>query len=467
MIQQENGGNFWSVKVSAIESNNILADENDYLWITTGSSIIRQNKQDGSTQKFTESAGLPKTGRYDIERIDLLRDDQLFISARKTYALFNSSDLNVTPETPKPYFTNVSVDGIDTEISGLGLSLNYIHIRPDQNSITVDFSAISYSSQVNNKFRYMLEGVNDEWIYSPVDSKGPTYVNLSAGDYRLLVEVAGIDDRWSAPAILEIKVGEFWWQNIWFHVLLAVAVLGIFITVYQARLSQVRKNSKTQLRIMNLEKQALQAQMNPHFIFNAMNSIQHFIVNKDEKSAMFYLSRFGKLLRSILDNSSKSFVSLESELEMLENYISLESLRFEGTFQYEIDIDPSLDKSVIKIPGFVLQPVVENAIKHGLLPKKGKGILKITLGRSENILNCAIEDNGVGRKSSYNRHANSERSSLGLKILSSRLHLHSPGSSAEMIIINDLYSDDGTPSGTRVDIKLPIQIEKNVAYNNS
>ncbi len=457
MISSEERDQFKYDRVAPIASNCIESYGKEHLWITTGSSITMLNWQDGSTRKFTESAGLPKTGRHDIERIDLLHNDQLFISARKTFAILTPSSLNATSENPKPYFTSVSIDGIEAELSGLGLSLNYLSILPDQNSVSVNFSAISYSSQVNNKFRYMLEGVNDEWVPSSADNSGPTYVNLDAGDYRLLVEVAGIDDNWSAPAILEIKVEEYWWQNVWFHVVLALIGLGTLIAIYQAVLGRVKRNSATQLRMMNLEKQALQAQMNPHFIFNAMNSIQHFMVSKDEVNAMFYLSRFGKLLRSILDNSSKSYVSLKSEIEMLDNYISLESLRFEDVFEYEIDIDRSLSESEIRVPGFVLQPVVENAIKHGLIPKKGKGILRIALRRSGDILNCIIEDNGVGRSYDKGNKENSERSSLGLKILRARLQLYSPSSSTEIVTIEDLHANDGAPSGTRVTIKLPIQ----------
>ncbi len=458
-IQYHEGDHLNSVQVADISSNSAISDGKEYLWIATASSIIRVNVQNHSSQIFTETSGLPNPGRHGYDKIDIIRDNQIFLAGRKYFALFNSSELNITPEAPTPYFVNASVDGIQTPLSGLGLSLNYLSIHPDQNSISIDFSAISYSSQINNHFRYRLEGANDDWIASSGQGNGPTYVNLNAGEYRFLVEVGSDDEGWSAPAILEISVGEYWWQKSWVHLLLALAGIGALIAVYQFRLNRIRKNSEVQLQIMNLEKKALQAQMNPHFIFNAMNSIQHFMANKDEKNAMFYLNRFGKILRSILDNSSKSFVTLKSELEMLENYIMLESLRFEDAFEYKIDVDRSLDYNDIKIPGFIIQPVVENAIKHGLLPKDGGGMLHITLKQSEGMVNCIVEDNGVGRNNEGSTHKNDERISMGLTILRSRLKMYNAPSSEEVLVIEDLHSDDGSPSGTRVMIKLPIQTD--------
>jgi ligand-binding sensor domain-containing protein len=457
MIQYGDGDEFNSTRVSDINTICIASDGQSRIWIAKPESITVLNWKTGSSQKFTEYTGLPNTGRHGIERIELVHEDLLFMSARKTFALFRPGDLRTIADPPVPYLVSAAVDGIASDITSLGLSLNKLNIPPDQNSITIDYSAIAYTSQIDIHYRYKLEGVNNEWVAASVDNKGPTYANLAAGKYRFLVSAAGADEKWSSPAILEMNVGAYWWQQNWFYATLGFLGLTILVSVYQIRLSRVRKNSKVQLLIMDLEKKALQAQMNPHFIFNAMNSIQHFMAKKDEKKAMFYLNRFSKLLRSILDSSTHSYVSLKNEMEMLENYILLESLRFEGAFKYEINRAANLEYHDIKIPGFIIQPVVENAIKHGLLPKKADGILKITLTHGDEVVNCTVEDNGVGRKNTELSDSKGGHSSMGIKILRSRLNLYNRDSVADMIVIEDMHADDGYPSGTRVHIKLPIQ----------
>ncbi|RLD22130.1 MAG: hypothetical protein DRI69_02130 [Bacteroidetes bacterium] len=458
LIQRTDGDQFESTRITTISTNNVLTDLEGDVWLITERSITKINSHNDLSQRYTKNDGLPNTGRYGYERIDRFNDDRLFLSGRKVFAIFHPNDLIPAPETPQPYFVSAFVDGIETKLHGLGLSLNYLNLEPNQNSVTIDFSAISFSSRINNRFRYKLEGVNEDWVVTGAGSKGPTYVNLQGGDYRFYVEATGTGDNWGAPAIIEIKVGEYWWQKLWVQLLLALLALCMLFVIYRIRIGRMRKQNEIQMQIVDLERKALQAQMNPHFIFNAMNSIQNLVAKSDEKGAIFYLGRFGKLLRSVLDNSNDSYVSLSKELELVENYILLESLRFQGVFKYDIDVDPALDYSDIKIPGFIIQPVVENAIQHGLIPKKGEGELKIALRQNGAILSCIVEDNGVGRQASASSNKNKGGSSVGLKILKSRLELHSQGDiEGEVIFIEDLYSEDGSPSGTRVNIKLPIQ----------
>ncbi len=206
------------------------------------------------------------------------------------------------------------------------------------------------------------------------------------------------------------------------------------------------------------EVSALRAQMNPHFIFNSLNSIQHLILNDNRVSALKYLSKFGKLTRNVLESSIETQSVLSKEIELLKSYLELESLRFEGVFSYEIKVDENLDPDMAEIPLFLVQPYVENAILHGLLPKKkGKKLLTISFEREKNNIICTIEDNGVGRlkaqKTSLHPHA--QKKSRGMEITGKRLELlgqSQPGKNSVEII--DLFDNKGNPSGTKVIIRI-------------
>lgn len=208
-----------------------------------------------------------------------------------------------------------------------------------------------------------------------------------------------------------------------------------------------------------LEMKVLRAQMNPHFIFNSLNSINRFILQNDSEQAAEYLAIFSRLIRMILQNSQSLLVSLENELETLELYLEIESLRFNFHFEYHIIIDGDLDKSMVRVPPLIIQPFVENAIWHGLMPKKEKGRLDISISQENSFLIYTILDNGIGRKkaSSFEGKSSTRFKPLGVKITSERITiLKSFKSNEHPILINDLVDADGEPAGTEVIIKIPL-----------
>jgi PAS domain S-box-containing protein len=199
---------------------------------------------------------------------------------------------------------------------------------------------------------------------------------------------------------------------------------------------------------------ALRSVMNPHFIFNCLNSIQYYIMESDQVNAVKYLSTFSKLIRSILNHSVKSRVRLAEELEMLKHYIQLEALRFEDKFDFVIDLDPTIDVESVEIPSMLIQPYVENAILHGLYNKKGKGLLKISIRAHDRSVLVEIEDNGVGRKAaSAMKPLNlQQHKSMGTALTEERLKLINAGDAAS-VEITDLESEY-TPAGTRVSVRI-------------
>ncbi len=213
-----------------------------------------------------------------------------------------------------------------------------------------------------------------------------------------------------------------------------------------------------QFKVSQKEMSALRAQMNPHFIFNSLNSIQHLILNNDKVSALKYLSSFGKLARNVLESSNEALVTLTDEIETIRSYLELESLRFDNGFEYSIEIDKALDTDNIEVPLLLIQPFVENAIVHGLLPKKeGAKKLGLRFEKVGSVLTFEIDDNGVGRmaRKGRDRSATFERKSRGIEIAQKRLKMiHKDRRVKSSIEIIDKYDLGGNPSGTKIIIRI-------------
>lgn len=219
-----------------------------------------------------------------------------------------------------------------------------------------------------------------------------------------------------------------------------------------------RQSGEIQLMNRTLRMQALKAQINPHFVFNALNSIQHFVVQKNTLEALGYLTKFAKLIRQVLENSVNERIPVDDEIKALCYYIDLERLRFNQAFAYQIEIDESLDVHTVEVPSMLLQPYVENAILHGLRHRTdGQGQLTICLLHQTDQLLCVIEDNGIGRQAA--RQFSSERThiSRGTAVTDTRLRLLSPeGAQAISVITLDLYTSSQQPRGTRVELTIPL-----------
>ena len=224
------------------------------------------------------------------------------------------------------------------------------------------------------------------------------------------------------------------------------------------KLEHEKSKAELHKHAAELEMQALRAQMNPHFIFNSLNSINRFILQNNKEQAAAYLTKFSKLVRMILQNSQALLITLESELESLELYLDLEALRFDNHFSYTIKLSDDIDVELLKVPPLIIQPYVENAIWHGLMHKEEKGQLDIEINMQNNSLFIKITDDGVGRKSSemHNSKYATKHKSVGLKITAERIaKIQNADASESPVEIKDLIYADGTPAGTEVIIKIP------------
>ncbi len=247
-------------------------------------------------------------------------------------------------------------------------------------------------------------------------------------------------------------------------ILILIASLVVYV-LYQrlhtekllARKNEELKASEYKQQLSELELKAIKSQMNPHFVFNCLNSINNMILNGDTANASIYLTKFSGVMRKVLENSEIQWISLADELHMLENYLRLEGLRFKEKVKFTFDIDPEVDTENIMIPPMIIQPLLENAIWHGLMHKKEGGEIKLQVREQENYLQCIIEDSGIGLEAAKAMKTTSteKRSSFGLQLIKKRLKLLNHEEMEKLLSITEIKDVSGQVLGTRVNISIP------------
>ncbi|TND03417.1 MAG: putative signal transduction histidine kinase, partial [Bacteroidetes bacterium] len=334
-------------------------------------------------------------------------------------------------------------------------------VNYDQNTVQFDFLGISFKSRGRMLYRYRLEGLDTAWTVS--SSTFARYGSLAPGDYRFVVyAVNGNGLSSSLPQMVSLHIRKPYWSTWWFIsgsiiLFLLLTWLVIRSRVRRARML-ARKDAEFKQRLAETELKALRAQMNPHFVFNAIGSIQNFILNNKNEDANKYLLVFAQLIRNVLEQSKEELITLQQEINTLKLYLGIESLRFKNKFNWKISPAENLDSENILIPPLLLQPFVENALWHGLMTMEEHGELIITIRAEGDKLVCLIEDNGIGRKASGElKKSKNLRQSLGTTISKDRLETMELllGRKTELEI-TDLYTAEGRACGTRVRIALPL-----------
>jgi len=344
-----------------------------------------------------------------------------------------------------------------------------LELAYNNNYLTFQFVGITTNNPRHVKYQYRLEGLDENWS-SITENPSATYSDLPHGGYTFKVKAVNRDGYWSNEFSYPFTIRPPWWKTWWFRVFALSFFIALIYAIvrwrlqHKFRLKLERSEKEKQLAELQqqkseLEMEALRAQMNPHFIFNSLNSINRFILQNNKAQASEYLTKFSKLVRMILQNSQASLITLESELESLELYLNLEALRFNYHFDYKISLQKDLDSSVLKVPPLILQPYVENAIWHGLMHKEEKGQLDIEVIEESDYLCFRITDNGIGREKAAALASKSatKHKSMGLRITADRIAmLHKSKTFTSPVVINDLIDADGSAAGTEVTIKMPI-----------
>jgi len=325
-----------------------------------------------------------------------------------------------------------------------------VRLSYKQNFISIEFSNLVFSGIQRTNYFYKLEGVDPDWVFG-----GPrgyaNYTNLPPGTYTFRVRAENaLNDE--GAAAFQVSIIAPYWATLWFRALVVVTIVVLLLWIIRRRYRSLRLEADMKQQIVNTEMMALRAQMNPHFIFNCINSIDALIQNNDKYLATMYLNKFARLIRNILDSSRQNTIPLTRDLETLQLYIDLEQFRNEDKFTSVIQVDEQLLEEDCRIPPLIIQPYVENAILHGLRPRQDTaGRLSIRVCREGEYLVYRIEDNGVGRNATAQK---SSHPSYGMKISGDRVSLFNKQENTP-VIVTDIYQD-GIPAGTCVEVSLKI-----------
>jgi ligand-binding sensor domain-containing protein len=432
--------------------NSILQDDAGNIWLGTAKGICRYTQATNAFTNF-DYLNAPRNDQSASLRGKGPDGSLFFIDGDPGLKSFDPSRLHPNRYIPPIVLTRFNLlDGAQPFAADTG----EIRLRHDQNFFSFEFSALNYTAARRNQYAYMLEGLDKNWVFCR-NRHVATYTNIPPGEYTFRVIGSNNSGLWNNDGItLHLVVSPPWWRTWWAWTLYALGALAIVFFLDRKRKRSLVEKARQRNLAKELEMQALRAQMNPHFIFNSLTSINKFILKSDTLAASDYLTRFSRLIRMVLNNSKRSFISLEDELDMLRLYLDMEKLRFKETFTYQIRIDEAVDPAAVFLPPLVFQPFVENAIWHGLMPRQRQGMLDIKLRKENDVLIIVITDNGVGRGVAGALTGKSARKqkSMGIDITKQRLSLVNGGGDADGLTIVDLFGPHGEPTGTRVIVRI-------------
>ena len=437
----------------------LASDKNGDIWGYTKDQLIKMNADNLEFTGYNFSYGIDEAEFYNFS---FLASGEIILGGRSEIVITNPTELKRNTEIPIPYVEDVRIanQSIGYLSDGSPLRLKY-----KQNFFSINFSAKAFTMPDQVKFRYRLSGF-DEWN-EVVGHYNANYTNVPGGDYVFQLQAANNEGVWNKDSFeLPVHVVTPFWLTWWFRIGVAILVLSGVYFFYRYRINQVSKKQQLkrdyEKKLANVEMSALLAQMNPHFLFNCLNSIDSYIIRNESKKASEYLNNFARLMRLILQNSRSNYISLKDELEALELYMQMESLRFKNKFSYSINIDERVDTSSIVIPPMLIQPYVENAIWHGLMHKTNgeEGRVNINLFKEKDDLQCVIEDNGIGRKQAAEfksqRQMNHKRS-MGMQITKDRIEIINKLYNMNASInIYDREDEKGKAIGTKVELTIPV-----------
>jgi len=438
-------------------SENILSinrDKHNNLFLSTMTGINYYNTHTNEMRTLIADDGNIDWGfayiqYYDAQTGQLIYglNDRIVIAEEKLWDAPPSDILET-------YIDDIKVNNILYPFDGSDVDLSH-----SQKNISIHFTSINYNRNSTLVYAYKMTGVDNNWNTGQQVTT-TNYSNLSPGDYTFLVKTKGPSGLWGpVNHSVRIIIHPAFWQTVWFWVISILSVSLLVFWLERRRVTNIRKNARLKQKLAETEMMALRSQMNPHFIFNCLNAIDNLMQTNQADKATTYLTRFAKLIRSLLEYSKNNVIPFHKDFETLQLYLHLEQFRASNKFLYDLKVDEELLHGDYKVPPLIVQPFVENAILHGLLNKQdGDRKLLISAGLEGGWIKYTITDNGVGRATAMdikNRNR-PEHKSFGIRITTERLQLHNRTGKEGDIVITDL-SENGVASGTRIEIRIKIE----------
>lgn len=435
----------------------LLTDDKNQIWIGTASGIQKLvvnniQQKEWNLFRINYQKGLPSNEVNDL----MFFNEQLYVATNDGFCVINPQSVSLSGVPAKVILNDFACGEIHFDISK-NQSLKY-----DQNNIQFSFLSLNYRTGTNTTYRYRLKELQTDWHVT--QNKEVAYWSIPAGSYRFEVCAMNEDGDWGEAVSVDFVIEQHFTKTWWF----LVGVVLLFFSAIAGTLFLIYRNKKRKLEIkakmISLRQQALNANMNPHFIFNALGSIQHFINSGKSEDANEYLSDFSRLIRMNLENNQHSLVSLEDELDRLQLYLKLEKLRFAEKLEYSINIDSDVPYLDCLIPPMLLQPYVENALIHGILAMDNGGKIDVRVSTNEKQYFVEILDNGIGINTAMQKR-HGKKQSLALQMNKERMATLKALTGLDFEITIDDRSDlQSDQCGTRVLVSIPLEISENALF---
>ncbi|MCP4437424.1 MAG: hypothetical protein GY810_00470 [Aureispira sp.] len=450
---------------------NSLATDGSKLWIGGDKGISYLNPKNGAIHAYNKLDGLVTEDIKDIEYLNKK------IWATTTKGLI-SIDTSYNPRNqiaPPIYIKNLKINGQDTILQNIVYELSYA-----QNNLIIEFEGLAYRSRGGYHYIYRLIGQDSAWIEQPAAAPFVRLDQLRAGTYHFEVKTVNEDGITSEKAaFLQFRIAPPFWQTWWFYSLCLLILIGVIVGIVVWQYERIRKQrnieldrlreqekvenefNKLQAAVIESRMQALQSQMNPHFVFNAMTAIQNYWLQNRTSLALRYHAKFAKLMRFIFDYSNKEAITLKKELEFLKLYTTLEQMRFTYPIEVVWEVEDELLSGDWDIPPLLIQPIIENCFKHGFFHKEEAGRLVVEFKKNDVYLHCIIKDDGVGRAQVQEHQKDEKRNpnrNSGLEVTKQRLlmlHKDVIPRIKSPIVIQDLTDEKGIAIGTCVELYIP------------
>lgn len=428
----------------------LLLDNHNRIWALTPHCVAVIDRTTFKIQSLENQNGMSEI--YEMR----LHNGLLYFSQNNGFVVNNSGCALPKVNEPKPYIQRVRI------LNDRPFFHNEHTFRFYENNLAFEFGVLDYSNNMNNFVTYRLKGLEQSWRNGNGQDEA-TYYNIPGGNYVFQVRL--IEDGRETMVEYPFHIIPPFWKQWWF-VILSALIISVVIWLYiRLRIRRIesteRMRTEFNRQINDMEAKALRAQMNPHFLFNSLNSIRLFILKNEVESASDYIAKFSKLLRMILNHSRQDMITAYDEIQSLKLYLEFERLRFDKGFEFDIQID---GQEVLDcyLPPMIVQPFVENAIWHGLMPRQDdKGHIRISFRKEPGRLFITVADNGIGRQKARenSRKASLKEGSVGLQITKERLRtLTRRTGRLNDFVVEDLVDENGQATGTL--IKLYFETEE-------
>ena len=432
--------------------NQFLRDADGTLWVSSQNGISFYSRETDQFRSFGKRDGLLST----IVRGMDIHDGLLYAHHAEGFSIAEVEVLKQARNPVEVLIHTISI-GDSTYRHRDIQALSGAQVPYHQNDLAIEYVALNYSDPQAIEYSYRLKEIQD-WTSAKSNERIARYPDLEPGEYTFeIIASAGIGNP-GPVSMFSIVITPPFWQTRVFQIAIGLLVIGVLWYLLKLRERQLKKEEKIKRDMAELELKALRSQMNPHFMFNSLNSIKNYILKAKPTDAAQYLSSFAHLIRMMLQNSREKTISLAQEMEALMLYIELEKMRFKQGFEFTCHIEDGLDMDAVRIPPMVLQPYVENAIWHGLMHKKSDAVLSVTFGKRNGAVECIIDDNGIGRaKAAELKSLSATRyKSMGMGITKDRIDIHNRMNDLGIQVnIEDKLNKEQQAAGTRVTVSVP------------